>query len=63
MEGEENMNTQKMREVAGVIQGLDPANFDMNTYGNRGPGPGRTRTAAASPTGRSGPSSRTCWRT
>ena len=32
------MNAEKIREVAGVIQGLDPANFDMNTYGNRGPG-------------------------
>ena len=30
------MNAQKIREVAGVVQGLDPANFDMNTYGNRG---------------------------
>ena len=30
------MNTEKIREVAGVVQGLDPANFDMNTYGNRG---------------------------
>ena len=32
------MNAQKIREVARVVQGLDPANFDMNTYGNRGSG-------------------------
>ena len=32
------MNAEKIREVAQVVQGLDPADFDMNTYGNRGPG-------------------------